>query len=402
MIFGNGSNQNIIQATKIFTSLFGDASNSVLHICPASIILLGDHTHYNDGILISACIDRYWIFVVKKRKDGEINIASTESVNITKLRLDKLENDKDDSFVLLKGLIRILKEENLLRFGFDCVVSSTVPECIGLGSSAAHQVGFLNSVRKALTLDIDDEKLLSLVRKNELNIIGKISNIAHHYTVQFGKEEKLFFMDLRTKEYKTITLDSGEHSLVICDSGEKIINPQNTCNERIEECEVGVKGLRLYLWGIKNLRDIELDFLHKHYHMLPRRIFGRVLYNVKERMRAQEAIKYLKKKSIEEFGKAINESHQNLAEDYDLSNEHCDLIVKESSHIEGVYCSKLISCSPNRSTFHLVDDERIDQFKHILKNSFKARFGNDLKIHVVKLSGGVKKISLKEIEFSKQ
>lgn len=402
MILGNGGNQNVIQTTKMFTSLFGDASNAVLNICPASVILLGDHTHYNDGVLISACIDRYWTFLIKKRKDNQINLISTESVNITKLQLDKLENDEDDSFRLLKGLLRILKEEDLIKYGFDCVVSSTVPECVGLGSSAAHQVGFLNCIRKVFALDIDDEKLLSIVRRNELNIIGKISNIAHHYTVQFGKAKKLFFMDLRTKEYKTVALDSGEHSLVICDSGEKIINPQNTCNERIEECEVGVKGLRLYLWGIRNLRDIELDFLHKHYHMLPKRIFGRVLYNVKERMRAQEAIKYLRKKSIEEFGDTINQSHKNLAEDYDLSNEHCNYIVDESSKIEGVRCSKIISCSPNRSTFHLVDDEKMDHFTDTLKNSFKEKFGNELQMHIVKLTGGVKKISLKEIEFSKQ
>ncbi|MBA4406066.1 hypothetical protein C0389_02210 [bacterium] len=402
MILGNGGNQNVIRTTKIFTSLFGDASNSILNVCPASVILLGDHTHYNDGILISACIDRYWTFLIKKRKDMGINLASTESMIVTRLRLDKLENYNDDSFRLLKGLIKMLKEEDLLRSGFDCVVSSTVPECVGLGSSAAHQVGFINCIRKVFSLEIDDEKLLSIVRKNELNIIGKISNIAHHYTVQFGKEKKLFFIDLRTKEYKTIPLDSGDHLLVICDSGEKIINPQNTCNERIEECEVGVKGLRLYLWGIKNLRDIELDFLHKHYHMLPKRIFGRVLYNVKERMRAQEAIKHLRKKSIEEFGNTINESHKNLAEDYELSNEHCDYIVAKSLKLEGVHCSKLISCSPNRSTFHLVDDDKLDQFSDILKKSFQEKFQKNLKIYIVKLAGGVKKISLKKIEFSNQ
>lgn len=402
MISGNGGNLDLIQTTKIFTSLFGDPTNSVLNICPASIILLGDHTHYNDGILISACIDRYWTFLIKKRKDSEINLASYESMNITRLSLDQLEKDEGDSFRLLRGLIKILKEEDLIRFGFDCVVSTTVPECIGLGSSAAQQVGFLNCIRKVFALEINDEKLLGLVHKNELNIIGKISNIAHHYTVQLCKEKKLFFMDLRTKEHKTVTLDSSEHSLVICDSGEKIINPQKTCNERIEECEVGVKGLRLYLWGIKNLRDIELDFLHKHYHMLPKRIFGRVLYNVKERMRAEEALKFLRKKSIKEFGKLIVESHKNLAEDYDLSNEHCNFIVEESARVEGVHCSKLISCSPFRSTFHLVDDVMIEQFTETLKKSFKEKFHTELKVHKVRLTGGVKKIPLKEIEFSRQ
>jgi galactokinase len=402
MIPGNDCNQNIIQTTELFSSLFGNTPGAVLNICPASIILLGDHTHYNDGILVSASIDRYWTFMVRKRKDFEINIASTEYNYITNLSLNKLAEESDYPYKLIKGLLKILKEENLIRFGFDCVVSSTVPDCIGLGSSAAHQVGFLNSIRKLFALKIDDEKLLNIVRKNELNIIGKISNIAHHYTTQFGKENKLFFIDLRTNEYKTISCGIGEHSLVICDSGVKIIEPQKTCNERIEECEVGVKALRLYLWGIKNLRDIKIDFLYKHYHMLPKRIFDRVLYNVKERIRAQEAIKHLRRKSTKNFGNAIIESHINLAEDYDLSNEHCDFLFKESQQIEGVHCSKIICCSPMRSTFHLVDDDKLDQFTTSIKKSFKDRFQNDLKVYSVKLSGGVKQISSKKLELSIQ
>ncbi len=402
MLHDKNDNQNIVGTTKLFASLFGNTSGAVLTISPASIILLGDHTHYNDGVLISASIDRYWTFLVRKRKDYEINIASTESNKITNICLDKLDEESDNTYKLIRGLLKILKEENLIRFGFDCVVSSSVPDCIGLGSSAAHQVGFLNSIRKLFALKIDDEKLLSIVRKNELNIIGKISNIAHHYTVQFAKKDKLFFIDLRTKEYKTISWTNGEHSLVICDSGKEIIEPQNVCNERIEECEVGVKALRLYLWGIKNLRDIQVDFLYKHYHMLPKRIFNRVLYNVKERTRAQEAIKHLRKKSITNFGNTIIESHNNLAEDYDLSNEHSDFLFKESQQMEGVYCSKIICCSPVRSTFHFIDDDKLDQYEVSIKKSFKNHFQNELKIYSVKLSGGVQQISLKELEFSIQ
>ncbi|MHB9039044.1 MAG: galactokinase [Melioribacteraceae bacterium] len=402
MLHDKDDNQNIANTTRLFASLFGNTSGAVLTVSPASIILLGDHTHYNDGILISASIDRYWTFMIKKRKDYEINIASTESNKITNISLDKLDEESDNTYKMIRGLLKILKEENLIRFGFDCVVSSSVPDCIGLGSSAAHQVGFLNSLRKLFAIKIDDEKLLSFVRKNELNLIGKISNIAHHYTVQFAKKDKLFFIDLRTKEYKTISWTSGEHSLVICDSGKEIIEPQNICNERIEECEVGVKALRLYLWGIKNLRDIKVDFLYKHYHMLPKRIFDRVLYNVKERTRAQEAIKHLRKKSIINFGNTIVESHNNLAEDYELSNEHCDFLSKESQQIEGVYCSKIICCSPVRSTFHFVDQSKLDEYSVSIKKSFKNHFQNELKIYSVKLSGGVKHFPLKELEFSMQ
>jgi galactokinase len=401
-MLGNGSNQNVIQVTKLFTSLFGDTENAVLNVCPASLILLGDHTHYNDGILLSACIDKYWITLVRKRKDKLINLVSTESGNIVKLDLENIEKENDAPFKLIKGLIRILKEEDYLKNGFDCVFSSTVPECLGLGASAAQQVGFLNSIKKCFSLEIEDEQLLSFVRKNELNAIGKISNVAHHYTVQFGKEKKLFFIDLRTKEHKTYSIDDSEYSLVICDSGEKIDSPEKICNERIEECEIGVKGLRLYIWGIKNLRDVGIDFLHKHYYTLPKRVFGRVLYNVKERTRTEEAIKHLRKKSLVDVGNLISDSHRNLEEDYELKNDHSDFLVQKSLQIQGVLCSKMISCSPLKSTFNIVEDDKVDKFISEIKNHYKSKFNKQLKTYTVKLAGGVKKISLKEIQFSLQ
>lgn len=402
MIHGNGSEQNIIQVKQLFTNLFGNTSKAILNACPASLILLGDHTHYNEGVLISACIDKYWTFLMRRRRDSEINIASTDSNKLLKMSLDRMDEYEKSEFKLLRGLIRILKQDGILKNGFDCVVSSSVPECLGLGSIAAEQVGFLNAIKKSFSLNINNDELLGYVRKNELNLVGKISNIAHHYTVQFGREKKLFYMDLRTKEHKMLSIDRDDYSLIICDSGEEIIEPQKLCNERIEECEVGVKGLRLYIWGIKNLRDVNMDFLHKHYHMLPHRIFNRILYNVKERYRSEEAVKLIRKKSFRELGNLVMESYKNLAEEYELKNEHCDFLVNEAVKLEKVLCSKMISCSPIRSTFNIVADDKIDLFTQTMKRLYEQKFNKQLKTHTVKLTSGVKKISLHEYEFSLQ
>ncbi len=399
---GNGSHQQILQVIQHFDNVFGDPSAAVLNVSPASLMMLGDHTHYNEGILISACIDKYWIFLIRKRKDDEIYIASADTNEIENFSLKNVDGDNKDSFKLLKGILKHLREFGLIKSGFDCVVSSTVPECLGLGSYAAHQIGFLNALKKLYNLSIDEERLLNIVRKNEFGVIGKISNVAHHYTVQYGKEKKLFFTDLRTYSHKSLPLRDDKYSIVICDTSEKIVDPQKICNERIEECEVGVKGLRLYIWGIKSLRDVELEFLHKHLHMLPRRIFSRILYNVKEKKRTEEALRGLKRKTMDEFGKLITQSHWSLVEDYDLSFEENNFLVKESSKISGVISSKTISCSPIRSTFHLVESDKVEEYTKTIKKLYENKFHSQLKTYVVKLTGGVKKISHKEIEFSLQ
>ena len=209
-------------------------------------------------------------------------------------------------------------------------------------------------------------------------------------------------MDLRTKDHKMLAIDRDDYSLIICDSGEEIIDPQKICNERIEECEVGVKGLRLYIWGIKNLRDVNMDFLHRHYHMLPHRIFNRILYNVKERNRSEEAVRLIHKKSFRELGNLIIESHRDLSEIYELRSEHCDFLVNEAIKLEKVLCSKMINCTPIRSTFNIVEDDNIDRFTQAMKRVYEQKFNNQLKTYTVKLTSGVKKIPLHDYEFSLQ
>ncbi len=398
---GNETHLQILQEViQHFDNVFGDPTTAVMNISPASLILLGDHTHYNEGILISACIDRYWIFLIRKRKDDEIYIAPVGTKEIENFSLKNLDGNNMESFKLLKGILKYLHEFGFIKFGFDCVVSSTVPECLGLGAYAAHQIGFLNALKKIFNLNLDEERLLNIIRKNELGIIGKISNAAHHYTVQCAKRRKLFFSDLRTNTHKFLPLRDENYSIVICDTSEKIVNSQKICNERIEECEIGVKGLRLYIWGIKSLRDVELDFLHKHLHMLPRRIFSRILYNVKEKKRTEDALKSLKRKSMDEFGKLITQSHWSLAEDYDLNFDENNFLVRESLKIRGVIGSKTISCSPIRSTFHLVANDKVEGFTKEIKKMYENMFHAQLKTYVVKLTDSVKKISHKEIEFS--
>ena len=389
----NDRQQQILQVIQHFDNVFGNPSSAIINVSPASLMLLGDHTHYNEGLLISASINKYWIFLIRKRKDDEIYLASVGSNEIESFTLKNLDDDHNDSFRLLKGILKNLYKFGLIKFGFECVISSTVPDCLGLGNYAAHQIGFLNALKKLFNLNIDDERLLNIIRKNELSTIGKISNAAHHFTVQFSKEKKLFFTDLRTQTHKSLPFCDENYSFVICDTSKKIVDPQKICNERIEECEIGVKGLRLYIWGIKSLRDVELEFLHKHLHMLPRRIFSRVLYNVKEKNRTEEALKRLKRKSVEEFGILITQSHWSLVEDYDLSFEENNFLVQESSKISGVISSKTISCSPIRSTFHLVANDKVEDFIATIEKLYENKFHSPLKTYVLKLSGGVKRIS---------
>ena len=383
-----------------FTELFGNSERSKIVVVPASLILLGDHTHYNQGNLLAATVNKYRIIQIKKRDDKTINIANVDSTNYSMKSFSLLELDsvEEQTYPVLTSLTKILHAEKIVTSGFDCMIYSSIPECFGIGSISALEMGFITGLKKIFKLSIDVNEIFAIIRKNELKLLGKISNKAHFHNLKYAKEDKLFFVDLSTLEHKYISLSGISFNIVVCDTGEKIINPQEICNERITECEVGVKGLRLYIWGIKNLRDVELDFLIKHFHMLPKKIFSRILYNVKERMRADNAVKALKSKSLNEFGNIITDSHWSLVNEYELSCEKCDFIVEESGKINGVHGSKMISCSPIRSTFHIVEKNQTRSFMETIRKNYKEKYNEELTTHILSLTGGLKELTQKEIQ----
>ncbi len=395
----NGDSEIIVKAIRKFESTYGSSEHISVMAAPASLILLGDHTHYNEGILLSAAVNRVWVIALKKRKDRTVNFASAQSDKFLSASFGTLEQIDCSEFNLLRRLTTLLYDLNYIKLGFDCVVSSNAPDCLGLGSFAGMQVAFLNNIKKVFALNVDDSSLIDLIKKNEYPILGKISNQAHHYTAAEAKEAKVYNFDLRTKLSQHISFFDKPLNIIICDTEEWLVSPQERCNERVEECEIGVKGLRLYIWGIKNLRDVELDFLLRHIHMLPKRIFNRVLYNVNERKRAESAVKFVRKGMLEDFGVLITESHWGLSKDYEISCENSDFIVEEAVKLPGVVGSKMISCSPIKSVFNIVEENFTENFINEIGSIYQGRYKSQLKFHILKITRGVKKVFSKEMAY---
>lgn len=384
-----------------YNSHFGELKSASVVLSPVSVILLGDHTHYNDGISISAAVDKFTAVAVKKRNDDAVYVVAgnqKEPINV----FSEEFFEKIGSFELrfVRKMVQMLRSANKITSGFDCAIESNIPRCVGLGFYTSLLVGMINALNSTFKLGMKDEEVIEYSRKTEVELIGKISNKSHHFTVSKGKENRLFFFDLRNENFTTHTLPNDKYRLVICDTEKLIENVEDTCNERITECEVGAKGLRLYIWGITNLRDVELNFLEKHVHMIPKRVYQRCLYNVKERVRVENAMKAWKKKDYELLGQQMFESHESLAADYDLSSPQLDFLVEQAKKIDGVLGAKMVSCTPKRSIISLVESDKVDKFIAALQSEYKAKFNSKFTPHVFNFNEGVKQVSYKDLVLS--
>jgi galactokinase len=376
---------------KRFGDNFGNTSGIIIKTTPASLILLGDHTHYNEGLLLSIASNRFSSIALRKRDDKLIHVVN----NSLSLPIEISNSNKIDEnltgILQIKNVLNILKNYREIPNGWDCAIENDIPKCIGLGASASLQVGIVAGLNDLFELNLTQMEIIQIAREADLEFIGKISNKANHYTSLLSKKNELSFLDLRGEKLSTYKFDEEQYKLVICDTGIHIPNPADICNERIKECDIGIKGLRLYIWGIKNLRDVGLKFLERHLHMIPKLIYNRCLYNVKERIRVEEVQKKLSIDGMEVLGQKMFESHNDLSNIYNISSKEADFLVDSASGIDGVLGSKMISCSPIKSTFNLVEANRVEQFSERIKDSFRKKFGIELATHTLESAKGVLK-----------
>ncbi|OGU34214.1 MAG: hypothetical protein A2068_08870 [Ignavibacteria bacterium GWB2_35_6b] len=375
-------------AEEKFTKVFGSDNNKITSVAPASVILLGDHTHYNDGNILTCSVDRFVCVTLGFSKDEKIYVQTdnTEHPVIIDHAKDHFDDLKFPSNRVLQ-IVQFLKENYNLPSGFVCSVCSNIPAGLGLGSTSAFNSAFLNALNILFKLNIDEKEIIDLIFRTEQNFIGKIANKALITASLKSKKDKIINYDFRAGKTDEYDFDSENFEIIICDTG--LDNLKNVlCKERIEECEVGVKGLRLYIWGIKNLRDVNLDFLQKHIHMLPKRIYSRCNYNVTEKIRVEHALNYLQHNEFEKFAELLNDSHTGLSKDYEISSDELDYIVNESKNIEGITGSKLISCSPKLLSIGIVKKTFKEKAVEKLKEKYKEKFKSELIVYNLSLSDG--------------
>jgi galactokinase len=349
-------------AKKIFNKKYSSADISCISAFPASVILLGDHTHYNDGIFLLTTVNVYSVAVCSARNDEQINIA----VESPDFYVSENSNFMDETSIkcgnlYLGNLISVLKKNGVLKSGFNLLLYSNIPQSIGMGFVASNQLSFVEAISYLFELNLNQESLRELCTEAEKSYLGKMSNPTHYFAILNSETNSIIKVDLRFKTFATYKNILKDYKILLFDNGTEIPNPRKICNERIEECTIGVQALRLYIWGIKNLRDVSIEFLASHLHVIPNLIYKRILYTVKEKIRAENAIEYIENNYFAGLGKLLYESHRGLRADYDIGNSRHDFIVDELSKENGVIGAKLISCSNIESVICIAQKKNVSK-----------------------------------------
>ncbi|NTU65471.1 MAG: galactokinase, partial [Chloroflexi bacterium] len=141
--------------TEKFTERFGTAPE-LWSRAPGRVDLMGSHTDYNLGYVMTMTIDRDTWIAARPRDDRKVAIYSLNVDGGSKFDLNQIEHDAAAPWTnYVRGIAKYLQATGYSLTGFDGLVHSTVPFGSGVSSSAALEmaVGVMFQLVSSVQID---------------------------------------------------------------------------------------------------------------------------------------------------------------------------------------------------------------------------------------------------------
>ncbi len=316
-----------------FRALFGRVAE-VVASAPGRVNLIGEHTDYNDGLVLPTAVPQCTTVELALRRDDRVSVAST-SVGSDVVRSYRLgrETRTGEWLDYVQGCTRMLAERAPLR-GFDALVASTLPLGGGLASSAALEVALLRALRTAFALPLDDVALALLAHRVEHDFVGARVGVMDQMAASLADARTALFLDARSLAYEAVALPSSLALLAI-DSGIAHRHAGGDYNARRSECEHAAA-----LLGVRALRDLP-DGDVARAARLPEPLGRRVRHVVSENARVRDAVVALRAADLPALGALFLASHASLRDDFAASLPELDALVDIAMAETTVYGARL-------------------------------------------------------------
>ena len=378
----------IIDAVEeTFKKKFGE--NPLLVRSPGRVNLIGEHTDYNQGFVLPAAIDKAVIFAIAPRSDRTCHTIALDMNDEHQFTIDDLQKSPPkDGLIILWGLsISYLKSRYQLR-GFNCVFGSSIPIGAGLSSSAAIEAGLAFALNKLFDLHAENLTLVKLAQRAENEFVGVRCGIMDQFINIFGEKKKVLQIDCRSLEYKYYPFQYPNISIVLYDTGVSHSLASSEYNKRREECGIGVAIMRHRYPRVTHLRDISLDMLEECKIDIDPVIYRRCKYVVEENDRLLKACGELENGNLKKFGCLMDQTHQGLSHDYEVSCRELDFLVEAVQDIPHVYGARMLGGGFGGCTINLIENPMVAEISQQVTEKYRKQFHIDLKTYITTIDSG--------------
>mgnify|MGYP000899007311 CR=1 FL=1 len=366
---------------------------------PGRVNLIGEHTDYNAGYVLPAALQFEVRAVGEARDDGLVRAYSTNFDEVAEFSLEEpLERSTEHTWInYIKGVAWALRKHGYPVLGLDLATWGNVPLSSGLSSSAAMEVCIATLFEGAMGVGIEGKEKALACQEAENGFVGVNCGIMDQFISALGEAGHALFIDTRTLDYRSVPLWETGYKLLIVNTNKPRQLVDSEYNARRAQCEQAVALLGREGVKCEALRDVSSQQLEEHQAALPEVVYRRARHVITEDERVLEAMEVLGQQDLEAFGELMNQSHNSLRDDYEVSSVELDLLVELARRVPGVLGSRMTGAGFGGCTVTLIDEGHAADFAAQVLPEYQRKTGLVPELWVCNASDGAELVELEEV-----
>ncbi len=321
----------LAQARALFRTTF-DAEPRQRISVGGRIEILGNHTDYNEGLVLAAAIDRRLHLVWSRCDDPQIELVSTAFPGLVSFSRRALDHSRSGHWSdYVKAILRELPADGGGSPGFRAAVHSDIPVGGGLSSSAALLLAIAVGIGGRLFATTAEKLAVArLCQQAENNFMGVRCGLLDYLAILHGVRDRLVALDFRTLEASLISLPT-DLLFALADSGVRHRLIDGGYNAIRGGCEGAAATL-----GLKSLRDLTEERLRAGAAALSIREYKCARHVLDENGRVRRAIEAMHHPHAAGIlGRLMSESHVSSRNNLGNSCRELDLLVELGDGLPG-------------------------------------------------------------------
>jgi galactokinase len=351
---------------------------------PGRVDLMGSHTDYNLGFVLTLPISRDTWFAARGREDRRVHLyaANLDAEDCFDLRLLGSRSGRVVWSDYIRGVAWALSGEGLPLRGFDAVIHSTVPIGSGLSSSAALECS-AGVVFQALGgWDLEPKQMAQLCLKAENEYIGLNCGILDQFSSCLGREGCALLLDCRDLSTRSIHLAAGIR-VMICDTKSHRELVGGEYGVRRAQCEEGAAAL-----GVPALRDATIAMLDGHSGPMPADVIKRCRFIIEENERVPAIAEALAAGDRDAIRRLSAQSFAGARDLYEICSPAMIAMMEAMKGAPGAIGARQAGAGFGGCMVAFVETAYADTFSSAVSNAYSAATGVHPEIYPVEVASG--------------
>lgn len=361
--------------------------------------LIGEHCWFCKDKTLSMSVNLPVYVAVSQRSDSSLRFYFKQLDDRKRANISSLKFRKEDRWAnAIKAMIYGFTSGGFAVKGMNITVYSDCLPSAGCGITTAIKIASAYAIRDLFEIPCSDAQLLQAIERGNKLFLNSENYNADNFAAIYSKEDHLILTDHAYPNYELIPFNFEDKVILLTDAKVPRVEVWNEDTVRQPENVLllgELKERKTNVWGGWQYEENPNE-VNEVLSVVNEEMRRRLLCIMKEHACVLEAYNSLIKGEFGGFARAVNHSHENMRDLYDLSCPEIDWILKRLQEINPnledsrnpTSCGRITGKGFGRLAYTILNRSDVDEFKKKLAE-YERIFGFKTTCMEVKPAGGV-------------